>query len=142
MTIKQISVQLANIPGQLAKLVDILDKEDISAKAISAASTAESSVVRLVVNDPDRAERVLETFGFTFEVQPVLAVEVPCHPAGMNAIVKPLMDAEINIHYIYTTIERVGKETILILGVDDHAQAAEILKEHWIHFVGEQIYNL
>ncbi len=142
MTIKQISVQLANIPGQLAKLVDILDKEDISAKAISAASTAESSVVRLVVNDPDRAERVLETFGFTFEVQPVLAVEVPCHPAGMNAIVKPLMDAEINIHYIYTTIERIGKETILILGVDDHEEAAEILKEHWIHFVGEQIYNL
>jgi hypothetical protein len=142
MTIKQISVQLANIPGQLAKLVDILDKEDISAKAISAASTAESSVVRLVVNDPDRAERVLETFGFTFEVQPVLAVEVPCHPAGMNAIVKPLMDAEINIHYIYTTIERIGKETILILGVDDHEQAAEILKEHWIHFVGEQIYDL
>ncbi len=86
MTIKQISVQLQNIPGQLAKLVDILDKEDISAKAISAASTAESSVVRLVVNDPDRAEKVLETFGFTFEVQPVLAVEVPCHPAGMNAI--------------------------------------------------------
>lgn len=142
MTIKQISVQLQNIPGQLAKLVDILDKEDISAKAISAASTAESSVVRLVVNDPDRAEKVLETFGFTFEVQPVLAVEVPCHPAGMNAIVKPLMDAEINIHYIYTTIERIGKETILILGVDDHEEAAEILREHWIRFVGEQIYSL
>jgi len=142
MTIKQISVQLQNIPGQLAKLVDILDKEDISAKAISAASTAESSVVRLVVNDPDRAEKVLETFGFTFEVQPVLAVEVPCHPAGMNAIVKPLMDAEINIHYIYTTIERIGKETILILGVDDHEEAAEILREHCIRFVGEQIYNL
>ena len=142
MTIKQISVQLQNIPGQLAKLVDILDKEDISAKAISAASTAESSIVRLVVNDPDRAEKVLETFGFTFEGQPVLAVEVPCHPAGMNAIVKPLMDAEINIHYIYTTIERIGKETILILGVDDHEEAAEILREHWIRFVGEQIYNL
>ncbi|NPV03733.1 MAG: amino acid-binding protein [Syntrophaceae bacterium] len=142
MTIKQISVQLANVPGQLAKLVDILDKEDIGVKAISAASTAESSVVRLVVNDPDRAERVLETFAFTFEVQPVLAVEVPCHPAGMNAIVKPLMDAEINIHYIYTTIERIGKETILILGVDDHEQAGEILRENWIRFVGEQIYNL
>jgi len=142
MTIKQISIRLANIPGQLAKLVDVLEKEDISAKAISAASTAESSTVRLVVNDPDRAEKVLDTFGFTFEVQPVLAVEVPCHPAGMNAIVKPLMDAEINIHYIYTTIERIGKETILILGVDDHEQAAEILKEHWIHFIGEQIYNL
>ena len=142
MTIKQISIRLANIPGQLAKLVDVLEKEDISAKAISAASTAESSTVRLVVSDPDRAEKVLDTFGVTFEVERVLAVEVPCHPAGMNAIVKPLMDAEINIHYIYTTIERIGKETILILGVDNHEEAAEILKEHWINFVGERIYNL
>jgi hypothetical protein len=142
MTIKQISIQLENVPGSLARLVDILEKEDISTKAISAASTAESSIVRLVVNDPDRAEKVLDTFGFNFEVEPVLAVEVPCHPAGMNAIVKPLMAADINIHYIYTTIERIGKETILILGVDDHEEAAEILKEHWINFVGEQIYNL
>ena len=142
MTIKQISVQLENVPGSLARLVDILEKEDISTKAISAASTAQSSMVRLVVNDPDRAEKVLETFGFNFEVEPVLAVEVPSHPAGMNAIVKPLMAADINIHYIYTTIERIGKETILILGVDNHEEAAEILKEHWINFVGEQIYSL
>ncbi len=142
MTIKQISVQLENVPGSLARLVDILEKEDISTKAISAASTAESSMVRLVVNDPDRAEKVLQTFGLNFDVEPVLAVEVPCHPAGMNAIVKPLMAAEVNIHYIYTTIERVGKETILILGVDNHEEAAEILKENWIRFVGEQIYSL
>ena len=59
MTIKQISIQLENVPGSLARLVDILEKEDISTKAISAASTAESSTVRLVVNDPDRAEKVL-----------------------------------------------------------------------------------
>jgi hypothetical protein len=52
------------------------------------------------------------------------------------------MAADINIHYIYTTIERIGKETILILGVDNHEEAAEILKEHWINFVGEQIYSL
>ena len=42
MTIKQISIQLENVPGALTRLLDILDKEDISTKAISAASTAES----------------------------------------------------------------------------------------------------
>ena len=60
----------------------------------------------------------------------------------MNAIVKPLRPADINIHYLYTTIDRIGKETIVILGVDKIEEAAEILKEHWINFVGEQIYNL
>ncbi len=142
MAIKQISVQLDNVPGSLTRLVEILDKEGISTKAIAAASIAADSTVRLVVNDPDKAESVLASFNFKYEVSPVLAVEVPCHPGGMNAVVKPLSKGDVNIHYIYTTIERLGKETILILGVDKIDEATRILKEHWITFVGDQVYNL
>jgi len=142
MAVKQISVQLDNIPGSLARLVDILDKEGISTKAIAAASIAEDSTVRLVVNDPEKAVTVLESFNFKYDVSPVIAVEVPGHPGGMNAIVKPLSKGDVNIHYIYTTIERLGKETILILGVDKIDEATRILKEHWIHFVGDKVYKL
>jgi hypothetical protein len=142
MAVQQISVQLDNVPGALARLVDLLDKEGISTKAISAASVDEVSTVRLVVNDPQKAVSVLKSFRFKLEVSTVLAVEVPFHPAGMNAIVKPLRDAEINIHYIYTTIDRLGKETILILGVDKIDEATEVLRQHWINFVGDKIYNL
>ena len=142
MAVQQISVKLENVPGALARLVDILDNEDIRTKAIAAASVAEDSMVRLIVNDPQKAVTILESFHFNYEVSPVLAVEVPCHPAGMNAIVKPLRDADINIHYIYTTIERIGKETILIIGVDKLDEASEILKQNWITFVGDKVYSL
>ncbi len=142
MAVLQISVKLDNVPGALASLVDLLDKEDIGTKAIAAASVAEDSMVRLIVNDPQKAVTILESFHFNYEVSPVLAVEVPSHPMGMNAIVKPLRDGDINIHYIYTTIERIGKETILIIGVDKVDEASEILKQNWINFVGDQIYNL
>ena len=142
MAVLQISVILDNVSGALARLVDILGQEDISTKAIAAASVAEDSTVRLIVNDPQRAITTLESFRFNCEVQPVLAVEVPCHPAGMNAIVKPLRDADINIHYMYTTIERIGKETILIIGVDKPEEATRILKQHWINLVGDKVYSL
>jgi hypothetical protein len=142
MAVLQISVQLDNVPGSLARLVDILDKEGIGTKAIAAASIAEDSTVRLVVNDPEKAVTVLESFNFKYDVSPVIAVEVPGHPGGMNAIVKPLSKGDVNIHYIYTTIERLGKETILILGVDKIDEATRILKEHWIHFVGDKVYTL
>lgn len=142
MAIKQISVILKNVPGALTQLIDILDKEDIKIKAISAASTEELSTVRLVVNDPQKAVTTLESFNFNVENTPVLAVEVPCHPGGMNSIVKPLAEGNVNIHYIYTTIERIGKETILIIGCDNIERAADILKNHWINFVGEEIYTL
>jgi hypothetical protein len=142
MAVTQISVQLENVPGSLTRLIDILDNEDISTKAISAASIEKDSMVRLILSDPQKAVTILQSFHLNYEADSVLAVEVPCHPQGMNAIVKPLSEAGINIHYIYTTIERIGQETILILGVDNLVRAVEILQRHWINFVGEKIYSL
>lgn len=142
MAITQISVILDNVPGALTKLIDILDKEDIKTKAISAASTEEHSTLRLVVNDPNKAVSTLRSFHFNVQVTPVIAVEVPVHPGGMNAIVKPLAQGDVNIHYIYTTIERLGKETIMIIGCDPMERAMEILAQHWVNFVGDEIYSL
>jgi hypothetical protein len=130
MAVKQISVLLGNVPGTLGRLTNILDKEDITAKALLAASAAE------------RAAAILDSFGFNYELTPVLAAEVPLHPGGMNAILKPLSKAEINIHYLYTTINRIGKETIVILGVDKIDSAREILRENWIHMIEDEIYSL
>jgi hypothetical protein len=142
MAVKQISVLLDNVPGTLARLTSILDKEDITAKALLAASAAENSTVRMVVSDPERAAATLESFGFNCELTPVLAAEVPLHPGGINAIMKPLSKAEINIHYLYTTINRIGKETIVILGVDKLDEAREILSQNWIHLIEDEIYSL
>jgi hypothetical protein len=142
MAVKQISVLLGNVPGTLSRLTTILDKEDIAAKALLAASDAESSTVRMVVADPARAVAVLESFQFKYEVTPVLAAEVPLHPGGMNAILKPLARAEINIHYLYTTINRIGEETIVILGVDKIDEAREVLRRNWIRLVEDEIYSL
>jgi hypothetical protein len=142
MAVKQISVLLGNVPGSFAKLTHILDSEDINTKAVSAASTAVDSTVRLVVNDPDRAAALLASYNFKFEVTPVLAAEVPLHTGGMNAILKPLSQAGINIHYLYTTINRIGKETIVILGVDKLDEAKEILTENWISLIDDEIYSI
>lgn len=142
MAVKQISVLLGNVPGSFARLTHILDSEDIGTKAVSAASTAKDSTVRLVVNDPDRAAAILKSFNFNFEVTPVLAAEVPLHAGGMNAILKPLSKGEINIHFLYTTINRIGKETIVILGVDKIEEARKILTENWISLIDEEIYSI
>lgn len=142
MAVKQISVLLGNVPGTLSRVASILEREDITTKAVLSASTAENSMVRLVVNDPERAAAVLESFNFNYEMTPVLAAEVPLHPGGMDAILKHLAEAEINIHYLYTTINRIGKETIVILGVDKIEEAMDVLQQNWIHLIGEEIYSI
>jgi len=142
MAVKQISVLLDNVPGSFDKLSHILDLEDISTKAISAASTTGNSMVRLVVNDPERAAALLASYHLNFEITPVLAAEVPLHAGGLNAILKPLSKEEINIHYLYTTINRIGRETILILGVDKLEEAREVLEQNWIDLIDDEIYSI
>ncbi len=142
MAVKQISVLLGNVPGTLSRLTNILDREDITAKALLAASAAETSTVRMVVNDPERAATILESFRFNYEITPVLAAEVPLHPGGMNAILNPLAKADVNVLYLYTTINRIGKETIVILGVDKIEAAREVLQQNWIHLIEDEIYSL
>jgi len=142
MAVKQISVLLENIPGSFARLAHILDSEDISTKAVSAASVAQDSVVRLIVNDPDRAVMLLDSYNFKSELTPVLAAEIPLHSGGINAILKPLAKAEINILYLYTTINRLGKETIVIIGVDKLDEAKVVLTENWINLIGDEIYSI
>jgi hypothetical protein len=142
MAVKQISVLLGNVPGTFARLTHILDEEDIATIAVSAASIEHDSRVRLVVNDPDRAAALLSSFNFNFEITPVLAAEIPLHAGGINAIFKPLSKAEINILYLYTTINRIGKETIVILGVDKLEEARQTLKENWINMIDDEIYSI
>jgi hypothetical protein len=142
MHIMQVSVILDNVPGTLTRLVDLLDKEDIHVKAITAASISEDSTVRFVVNDPQRAAAVLSSFNFKNSLAPVLAAEVPLHAGGLIAILKPLAKGEINIHYLYTTIDRIGQETIVIVGVDKIEEAKKILHENWINLIGDEIYSL
>jgi hypothetical protein len=123
-------------------LTHILEKEGVVVKAMSAATSAQSGTFRMIVNDPQKAEAVLESFGFRYEISPVIAAEVPLHPGGMNAVLNPLNKAEINIDYLYTTIDKIGRETIVVIGTDKPEEAEEALRENWISLIGDEIHSL
>jgi hypothetical protein len=142
MAVKQISVTLDNVPGTFSRLTSILEKEGIEVKALMAATAAQNGTVRMIVNDPQKAAAVLDSFGFNYDVVPVIAAEVPLHPGGMNTILNPLNKAEINVDYLYTTINRIGRETIVIIGTDKIDEAEEALRQNWISLIGDAIYSL
>ncbi|MBW1824656.1 MAG: hypothetical protein JRI87_08845 [Deltaproteobacteria bacterium] len=71
-----------------------------------------------------------------------MAVETPDHPGGLNAVLKPLKDANINVHYLYPYLGRVSDQAIVILGVDKTEEAEKVLKQNWVHTLGKEIYDL
>ncbi len=143
MRIKQISVVLDNIPGKLADISDFLGAEGINIRAITVADTSDLTTIRMVVDDPQKAVLILEDHEYKVRQREVLAVETPDHPGGLNAVLKPLKDANINVHYLYPYIGRIGNNAILIVGVDKLDEAIDTMKKNWVHLISENtLYTL
>ena len=142
MVITQISIILDNVPGALSNVSEILGREGVNIRAISVADTSDLSTVRFVVDDPVKALNILNGMGFRTKETDVLAVETPDHPGGMNAVLKPLREAGINVHYLYPHLGRVSGQAIVILGVDRTEDAQKVLEKNWVRTLGKEVYNI
>jgi len=143
MCIKQISLSLENVPGKFLEVSEYLGAEGINIRAISVADTSDISTVRFVTDDPEKTINVLRSHGFSVKETDVIAVEIPDHPGALQAVLKPLKAANINVHYFYTFLGR-GKsgQPIVIVGVNKTEEAIALLKKNWVHTFGEEIYTL
>lgn len=142
MFIKQISIVLDNIPGAMSHVSEILGREGVNIRAISVADTSDISTVRFVVDDPVKAVNILKANGFSTKETDVLAVETPDHPGGLNAVLKPLKAANINVHYLYPHLGRVGGQAVVILGVDKLEEAQKVLQQNWVKTLGKEVYTI
>jgi hypothetical protein len=139
----QISVVLENVPGMLLDVSERLGAEGINIRAISVADTSDASTVRFVSDDPQKTANVLRSRGLSVTERDVLAVEVPDHPGGLQAILRPLKAAGINVHYLYPYLGRgESGQPIIIMGVDKTEEALSLLKKNWVHTFGKEIYTL
>jgi hypothetical protein len=142
MVITQISISLENVPGALSSVSELLGREGVNIRAISVADTSDISTVRFVVDDPVKAKNILKANGYSPKETNVLAVETPDHPGGLNAVLKPLRAAGINVHYLYPHLGRTSNNAIVILGVDKTEEAQKVLQENWVRTVGKEVYNI
>ncbi|HOV89168.1 MAG TPA: ACT domain-containing protein [Syntrophorhabdaceae bacterium] len=142
MVIKQLSVSLENVPGALSRLSELLGREGVNIRAISVADTSDISTVRFVVDDPEKAKNIMKTNGYSPKETDVLAVETPDHPGGLNAVLKPLKNSGINVHYLYPHLGRMGGNAIVILGVDKTEEAQKVLQQNWVKTLGKEVYNI
>ncbi len=143
MSVTQISVSLENIPGTLLAISERLGNEGINVRAISVADTSDISTVRFVTDNPVKTVNVLKSQGYAIRETEVLAVEVPDHPGGLLAVLKPLRAADINVLYLYPYLGRgESAQPIVIIGVNKTNEAIEVLTNNWVHTFGKEIYSL
>jgi hypothetical protein len=143
MKVEQISVFLENKAGRLAEVTRTLGDAGINIRALSLADTTDFGILRLIVDDYQRAREVLKDKGFTVGKTEVVAVEVPDRPGGLALVLQVLAQAGINVEYMYAFVQHSGKNAVIIFRFDNLEEAIKLLQKEGIHiYKGEEVYRL
>jgi hypothetical protein len=143
MEVRQLSVFLENKQGRLAKVTRLLGEQGINIRALSIADTTDFGILRMIVDDPERAEQLLREAGFAVTTTGVLAVEVPDRPGGLAEVLAVLELAGMNIEYLYAFVEKASADALVLIRVEDLPKAAGVLTEAGISVLpGPRVYAL
>src|ERR1700722_12406353 len=116
--VKQFSVFTANQVGRMHELTALLKRNDVHVMAITVLDSADSAIVRLVVDDPDKARELMINNDFPYSEADLLVVEID-DESKLTLVLSALLEAEVNIHYIYSFIKRPKGKAALALSVED-----------------------
>lgn len=136
MKIRQISVFLENKPGQLRAACDVLARAGINIVTLSLADTTQFGILRLIVEDWQKATSVLEEAGCVVKTTEVLALEVPDQPGGLLQVFDAVDRAGLNIEYTYAFPEKRGDRALLVFRLNDPDAALKALQAGGINAVG------
>jgi hypothetical protein len=143
MLVKQISVFLENKSGRLAEVTKTLGSNGIDISALSIADTTDFGILRLIVNQPEKAEAVLRENGFTVSCTDVIAIAVADKPGGLAVALEVLDSEAIGIEYMYAFVGKTSNEALVILKVESPKKAIETLTKNNIKVLSsDTVYRL
>ena len=138
MRIRQISIFLQNKPGQLSAICRDLAAAGINIATLSLADTSDFGIVRMIVDDHEKAKATLSGKGHVVNVREVVAVCVPDRPGGMAEVMAVLDGAGANVEYSYAFAFHRGEKAVLVFRFSDNDKAEAALKAAGFTTIGEE----
>jgi len=127
--VKQFSIFTENKVGRLNELVALLGAHNVHVMALNTLDTTDSAILRVVVDDPERARTLFQEHGFPFTASELIVVELVSE-SDLRRVLAALLEAEVNIHYIYPFIFRPLERAALAINADDGDVAEHALSTH------------
>jgi hypothetical protein len=124
----QFSVFTPNRLGRLHDLVRLLTVRNVHVLGLMVLDTTDSAIIRLVVDDPDRARELLVQESFFFTESFLVTVEVDSTDLGR--LMSALLEAELNINYLYSFIPHPQGKSVVALSMEDNDMAEQALRRH------------
>jgi hypothetical protein len=124
--VKQFSVFTENRVGRLHDLTSLFKANNVHIVALTVLDTTDCAIDRLIVDDPDKARELMVSNDFPYAESNVLAIEIR-DESDLNGVLSALLEAEINIHYIYSFIKRPEGKSAIAINCEDTDVASQAL---------------
>ena len=135
MYIKQISVFMENRPGRLAEITGILADSNIDMRAINIADTTDFGILRMIVSEPERAEKVMRENNMTASVTDVIAISIDDKIGSFSNVMALFKDSDISVEYIYSFIGEKAAKAGIVIKTNNSEQTLELLKNGGINIL-------
>lgn len=132
MNINQISVFLENRTGQLAEVTRVLGDNGIDMRAISIAETADYGVLRIIVDDADKATAILHANDYILSITPVTVVAVPDQAGGLAPVLEALAEGRMDIEYMYSLFTHREGKAYMVFRIADEEKFLKLLNAHGV----------
>ena len=137
---KQISIFIENKPGRLAEVTDFLAKNDVNIYALSIADTTDFGILRLIVNNAEKAMEVLKNQDVTVKMTDVIAIALKHKPSALADVLKKFDELHISIEYMYAFTGPTREyDAMVILRVADQERSVELMKKNGIQVLEANI---
>ncbi len=135
--VQQISVFAENTKGAMRRITDAIHEADVNIIALVTNDSAEFGIVRMIVDDSEKAAKALKDAGYQVHCDDVLGVEMDDTPGGLNAVLKAIEDSNTNIDYLYISYDRKRSMPIAIIHTQELPELEECLTYNHFHIYNE-----
>lgn len=117
--LKQISVYAENKKGAMQDITGLLDEARINILGSVTNDSAEYGIIRMIVSDPESAQKLLSGAGYLCRLINVLGVEVEDEVGNLNRLLLALSESNISVNYLYLSFNRHSGKPIMVFHTED-----------------------
>lgn len=136
----EISVFLENKIAHFEGITNILKSEQINIRSLTLTNMMHGwGVLNLLVDQPEKAYKVLSDKGNSVALHEVIALEMKDEAGGLDELLAQIARVGIHIENAYTRLISEKNMAVLLLDVPDTLEARKKLKENGVEMLKDEI---
>ena len=140
--LKQIVVSIENSPGRLFEVTHALGNAGINLRALNLVDTGAFGQLRLLVSDVAKARQLLMEMHIPAMVNEVVAAEIEDQPGQLADVLKPILDANINVVFMYAFLRQSSEQAVMIFRFSDNDKAISVMQANGVNLLDAQQFGI